>query len=110
MQMQPTPLERDILSWIAARNPSLANAISRTTVHYRLRASAFFTYLTDEGSDWDHPPIDGPVIVRSGDGLLGGSILWLISGQPACLEVYALGDENFTEELDGYELAFDLTA
>jgi hypothetical protein len=101
--MEATPLERDIFSWIAERNPALASALDQPAIARRKRAGAFFTYLVEGDSDWDRPPVDGPTIRTSRPDVSGGSILWLAAGRPACLEVYTTG-ANFNEELEDYEL------
>lgn len=101
--MNFTPLERDILAWIAKRHPDLAEQIHSARVIRRKRAAAFFTYLTDYDGPADSQPIEGPHITSPLADAGGGSILWMHEGKPNVLEVWSYSD-NFDEELPEYEL------
>jgi len=103
----PSKLERAILDWIAARQPSLAARLSVATIVKREYTGAgFFVDLLskDFDADWDRPAVDGPLIDSPLLDFGGGSILYLLLGEPCCLEIYAFGD-HFPEHLDEFELS-----
>jgi hypothetical protein len=106
--MKMTALELDILKWISENQPSLAADIAQVNLVRRTPAAAFYSYFIADERRWDRLFIDGPTIWTGRD-CQGGSILWLVDGRPACLEVYSFS-EGFTEDLEGYELAGPDTA
>ncbi len=110
--MIPTTLETAILDWISTRHPSLAAALATIDVDRRDHTGAgIFVHLSaDAGDGWDRPPVEGPCIESPDLEHGGGSLLWLLRGVPACLELYAFG-VTFPTSLADFELVgFDGSA
>ncbi len=103
--MQLTPFERAVLEWIARRTPGLAVRLrSAAPVQREHTGAGFYLRLVPDGdAGWDRPPVDGPTIESPSLPSGGGSLLWLVGGEPACLEVYSHGDA-FPEMLDRFRL------
>lgn len=103
--MQATKLERAIFDWIADRQPPLGARLKAVEIASREHTGVGrYVYLSDEGPDWDRPPVDGPVIESPQLGMGAGSVLWLSQGEPHCLEIYAFGN-HFPEVLDEFTLS-----
>jgi hypothetical protein len=103
--MQATKLETVILDWIADRQPSLATRLKAVEIARREHTGAGrYVYLSDEGPNWDRPPVDGPVIESPQLAMGAGSLLWLSQGEPHCLEIYAFGN-HLPEVLDEFTLS-----
>ena len=100
-----TNLEQAILRWIAAKRPSLGGVEAAEVLRREYSGAGFYAYLAPDAVDgWDRPPIDGPTIQVPGHECDWGSVLWLASGQPNCLDVYALGS-HLPEHLDDFRLS-----
>jgi hypothetical protein len=104
--MVPTMLEAAILESITQHNPLLRS--------YRLEIVArdwtgvgCYTYFRGGGStqdqSWDRPALSGPQIQSDAMQWGGGSLLWLVEGRPACLEIYAYGN-HFPKSLKSFTL------
>jgi hypothetical protein len=99
-------LERSIFDWVSADQPSLAALLSVAKIARREHSGAgHYSYVVPhDDAEWDRPPIAGPTIESKDLEIGGGSLLWLVKGRPACLEVYAFGD-NFPRVLDDFKLS-----
>jgi hypothetical protein len=103
--MQATKLETAILDWIADRQLPLAARMNAVEIAGREHTGAGrYVYLSDEGPDWDRPPVDGPMIESPQLAMGAGSLLWLSQGEAHCLEIYAFGN-HFPEALDEFTLS-----
>lgn len=103
--MKATALEKAVLEWIRAREPSIGGLEDADIQGRECTGAGFYAYLAPESAaGWDRPPINGPTIEGPGLEFVGGSILWLSRGRPNCLEVYAHGS-HFPEHLDDFELS-----
>ena len=103
--MHATKLEKAIFNWIAGRNPSLAPRLKQVGVASReYTGVGYYVNLLRERLDLDRPPVDGPVIKSSQLDAGAGSMLWLSKGEPACLEIYAFGN-NFPAVLYDFHLS-----
>mgnify|MGYP003631848663 FL=1 len=91
--MELTQLERAILCWISKRNPHLTKSLQSIvpTARQHTGAGRYVEFGTPERRWRGH--VDGPTYQGKGLEHGGGSILWLADGEPACLEMYAHGND-----------------
>ncbi len=103
--MEASKVERAIFDWIGGRQPDLAIQLRAAAIDRReYTGHGCFVYLSSEADQGtDAPPIDGPDLVSPRLEHGAGCILWLLRGDPHCLEIYGY-QELFPEELDSFEI------
>lgn len=107
-QLIPNDFEVAILERIAAKHPSIALHLGRLRVLSRefTGVGSFTKFQRSSASDPPQEPIslnEHIAMPRVPNGL--GAVLFCNGGYPACLEIFAYGDDHWDGIYEGYSIA-----
>ncbi|MEZ5980339.1 MAG: hypothetical protein R3F34_19300 [Planctomycetota bacterium] len=88
---RPDDLESAVLAWIAQRHGLALDPSSLRVEHRESTGAGRSTSFRSDSTTWDRPPLEGPTITSPELEFGAGSLLWLVAGEPACLELFAYG-------------------